>query len=132
MKDEEKQALAAYRLERAIQTLRTAQTLHKYNEDPASVVNRAYYAMFYAALAILAATGYETSKHAGALSLFDKHFIKTGILPKEMSKFIHTAFDMRQTGDYEDKVEFSSAKAQEILDFAIQFVTAIEKKLLEK
>ncbi len=132
MKDDEKQALIAYRMERAIQTLHTAQTLQKQDEDPASVVNRAYYAMFYAALAMLATIGHETSKHTGALALFDKHFIKTGILPKEMSKFIHTAFDMRQTGDYEAKVEFSSTKSQEILDFAIQFVTTIEQRLSEK
>lgn len=132
MNNDDKIALAAYRMERATQTLQTAKTLQKHNEDPASVVNRAYYAMFYAALAILATIGHETSKHTGALALFDKHFIKTGVLPKEMSKFIHTAFDMRQTADYEDKVEFSEAKAREILEFAIQFVKTIEEKLAEK
>ncbi|MEW5830137.1 MAG: HEPN domain-containing protein [Chloroflexota bacterium] len=88
-------ALIRYRLERAHQTLNTAQILHEQRADTASIVNRAYYAMFYAALALLATIGEETSKHSGVMALFDRHFIKTGILPKDMGKFLHTAFDAR-------------------------------------
>ena len=124
-----KQALIKYRMERAHQTLRAAQLLNKQNEDPASVVNRAYYAMFYAALALLATIGEETSKYSGVMALFDKHFIKSGILPKEMGKFLHMAFDMRQTGDYEDKVEVSKEASQQVLEFAEQFINSIEEKL---
>ncbi|MBV6394587.1 MAG: hypothetical protein HFACDABA_00153 [Anaerolineales bacterium] len=81
--------LIQYRMERARETLDTAQLLRDQNADTASIVNRAYYAMFYAALAILAAVGEETSKHSGVLALFDRHFVKTGVLPKEMGKFLH-------------------------------------------
>jgi uncharacterized protein (UPF0332 family) len=95
--------LIQYRMERARETLNTAQLLRDQSADTASIINRAYYAMFYAALAILVTAGEETSKHSGVLALFDRHFVKTGVLPKEMGKFLHTAFDTRQTGDYEDK-----------------------------
>ncbi len=124
-----KRALIRYRLERAHQTLNTAQILHEQRADTASIVNRAYYAMFYAALALLATIGEETSKHSGVMALFDKHFIKTGILPKEMGKFLHTAFDARQTGDYEDKSEISRAMAGQILEFATKFIKSIDEKL---
>ena len=70
--------LIQYRMERARQTLDTARLLRE-SADIASMVNRSYYAMFYAALALLATIGKETSKHSGALALFDKHFIKTGL-----------------------------------------------------
>lgn len=60
------QALIQYRMERAFQTLNAAQLLREQNADTASIVNRAYYAMFYAALALLATIGEETSKHGGA------------------------------------------------------------------
>src|SRR3990172_115641 len=120
-------ALIRYRMERARQTLNTAQILREQNADTASIVNRAYYAMFYAALALLATIGEETSKHSGVMALFDRHFVKTGILPKEMGKFLHTAFDARQTGDYEDKPEISRAMAGRILEFAVQFVDSIEE-----
>jgi len=121
--------LIQYRMERARETLVTAQLLRDQNADTASIVNRAYYAMFYASLAILATIGEETSKHAGVLALFDKHFIKTGVLPKEMGKFLHTAFDTRQTGDYEDKLEISQTMAERIVESAVQFVHSIEEKL---
>lgn len=94
--------LTQYRMERSWETLKTAQLLQEQNADTASIINRAYYAMFYAALALLATIGEETSKHSGVMSIFDKNVIKTGILPKEMGKFLHTAFDARQTADYED------------------------------
>ena len=125
-------ALIRYRMERARQTLNTAQILREQNADTASIVNRAYYAMFYAALALLATIGKETSKHSGVMALFDRHFVKTGILPKEMGKFLHTAFDARQTGDYEDKPEISRAMAGRILEFAVQFVDSIEEKLRDQ
>jgi len=124
--------LIQYRLERARETLNTAQLLRDQKADTASIVNRAYYAMFYAALAILATIGQETSKHSGVLALFDKHFIKTGILPREMGKFLHTAFDTRQTGDYEDKLEISQAMAEQIVEFAVKFVNSIEEKLRDQ
>lgn len=124
--------LIQYRMERAHETLNTAKLLRDQNADTASIVNRAYYAMFYAALAILVTVGEETSKHSGVLALFDRHFVKTGILPKEMGKFLHTAFDTRQTGDYEDKLEISHAMAESIVDFAIQFVNSIEEKLRDQ
>ncbi len=124
--------LIQYRMERARETLSTAQLLRDQNADTASIINRAYYAMFYAALAILATIGEETSKHSGVLALFDKHFVKTGVLPKEMGKFLHTAFDTRQTGDYEDKPEISRAMAERIVEFAIQFVNSIEEKLRDQ
>lgn len=124
-----KQALMKYRMERARQTLQAAQLLDDDNADTASVVNRAYYAMFYAALAMLTTVGEETSKHSGVMALFDRHFIKTGVLPKEMGKFLHMAFDMRQTADYEDKAEISQEVSRQILEFAKEFVGSIEKKL---
>jgi len=124
-----KQALIEYRMERARQTLNAAKLLDEQNADTASIVNRAYYAIFYAALAMLATVGEETSKHSGVLALFDRHFIKAGILPKEMGKFLHTAFDMRQMADYEDKTDISREVSRQILEFAKEFVSSIEKKL---
>jgi uncharacterized protein (UPF0332 family) len=38
-------------------------------------VSRAYYAMFYAALALLTSLGKGASKHSGALALFDQLFV---------------------------------------------------------
>jgi uncharacterized protein len=56
------------------------------NRSPQSIVNRAYYAMFYAALALLETVGKVPSKHAGVISLFDTEFVLKGELPKDLSK----------------------------------------------
>jgi uncharacterized protein (UPF0332 family) len=55
-----KQALIEYRMERAHQTLNAAKLLDEQSVDSASIVNRAYYAIFYAALAMLATVGEES------------------------------------------------------------------------
>ena len=127
--DSSEKELARYRMERARATLKDAHNLFSQDGTPASVVNRAYYSMFYAALALLATVGQQTSKHQGVLALFDQYFIKPGILPKEMGRFLHKAFDMRQTGDYEEEAELTKQDAQEILEFAEKFIFSAEEKL---
>ena len=124
-----KKALIQYRMERARETLEDARALFEQNRTPASIVNRSYYSMFYAALAMLATIGQETSKHSGVLALFDRHFMRPKLLPNEMGVFLHQAFDMRQTGGYEEKAELTKADAQETLAAAKKFIRTIEEKL---
>ncbi len=126
-----KKELVQYRMERARATLKDAHNLFSQDSTPASVVNRAYYSMFYAALALLATVGQQTSKHQGVLALFDQYFIKPKILPKEMGRFLHKAFDMRQTGDYEEEAELTMQDAQESLELAEKFIRSAEQKLLQ-
>jgi len=49
--------LVGYRLQRAIETLRDAHLLFEQGGSLWSVINRAYYAMFYAVLALLISVG---------------------------------------------------------------------------
>ncbi len=126
-----KRALIQHRLERANITLRDAYNLYNTEGSPVSIVNRSYYAMFYAALALLATVDKETSKHLGVLSLFDEIFVKTKIFPKEMSKMLRKAFDVRQIGDYEDNANVDMEQAVEILKSAEQFIKFAEEKLLQ-
>ena len=75
MMTENIKALVAYRLEQADESLEAARTLlNKKLIRPC--VNRAYYAMFYAVLALLVPGKKETSKHSGAIALFDRDFVK--------------------------------------------------------
>ncbi len=73
-------SLVTYRLQQADECLDAARVLlEKRLNRP--VVNRAYYAMFYAGLGLLATRMLGSSKHAGVLSLFGQHFVKTGEFP---------------------------------------------------
>ncbi len=93
------------------------------------VVNRAYYAMFYALLALLATKQLGTSKHSGALALFDREFVKNGIFSRELSRSLHLAFDHRQEHDYGEMAPVSGPIAEETLRDAKVFVAAIEEHL---
>jgi len=71
MMTENIQALVTYRLEQADESLEAAKTLLGKNLIRPSV-KRAYYAMCYAALALLAQEKKETSKHSGAIALLTR------------------------------------------------------------
>lgn len=73
------QSLVTYRLEQADESLNAARILLEKGLIRPSV-NRAYYAIFYAVLALLATHKQETSRHSGAISIFDKEFVKDGNL----------------------------------------------------
>ena len=131
MSREEILALVNYRLEQAQTALEDGKFLLEGERSPQSIVNRAYYAMFYAALALLQKIGKVPSKHTGVISLFDTEFVVRGIFPKELSRNFHKAFEMRQKFDYHVLEPASAAKAQEIWLKAVLFVEAVSKYLLE-
>lgn len=125
----DRQALIAYRLQQARQTWQDAQLLLENGGSPNSVVNRAYYAIFYAALALMVTGGWQVSKHSGVIARFDQEFVKNGKLPKALSHIMHRAFDLRQIGDYREMLTLSREQAAEILDDALTFIQAVERYL---
>lgn len=129
---EELRALIQYRLKEAEDSIEEAKVLMKENMSLRAVMNRLYYAMFYAVLALLQEKNLGTSKHIGAISLFDKEFIKTGIFNKEMSKVLHRAFELRQKGDYMEQAEVTIKDVDEILPEAINFVNKIKEYLIAR
>ncbi|HBI23644.1 MAG TPA: DNA-binding protein [Nitrospiraceae bacterium] len=131
MKDEEVSTLIKYRLEQAQTALEDAKFLLEGNRSPQSVLNRAYYAMFYAALALLQKIGTVPSKHAGVISLFDTEFALKGVFPKELSKDFHKAFEIRQVSDYKTYTPISKEKAQETLNNAVRFVEEVKRYFAE-
>ena len=124
-----KKDLIRYRLETAEEMLKDARVLKEHGGSPISIVNRAYYSVFYATLALLVTEDVEPSKHSGVLAKFDELFVRQGIFPKEMSRMLHRAFDMRQAGDYQKSRVITEEQALEILASAEKFIKAIKEKL---
>ncbi|MGO9015703.1 MAG: HEPN domain-containing protein [Dissulfurispiraceae bacterium] len=77
--------LIKYRLQQADDSIKEATVLLREGMSYRAVTNRLYYAMFYTVLALLQEKQIGTSKHTGAISLFDKEFIKSGIFDKALS-----------------------------------------------
>lgn len=124
-----KRDLIQYRLERARVSLRDAEILFQSDGSPVSVVNRAYYSIFYAAPALLVTVDLEPSKHSGVLAKFDEIFIKHGVFPKEMGKIIHHVFDMRQAGDYRKSMTITKEQATDVLQSAKEFIKTEKHKI---
>jgi uncharacterized protein (UPF0332 family) len=128
MIDEQAKGLSGYRLNKGKSLLIQAELLltnHRYDGS----INRSYYAIFNAVRALLALAEVDSRSHQGVMSYFDRYFVKPGVLEKQFSKIIHTAFDTRQDNDYEDFYDPSEADAQEQYDNAVLFIEEIERKL---
>jgi uncharacterized protein (UPF0332 family) len=92
-------------------------------------VTRAYYAMFYAANALLVSRGISRSKHSGVIAAFGEHFVKTGLIETRYAKMLGSAFDSRLDSDYDVTFAADQALAEELLRDAQSFVDQVEQFL---
>jgi uncharacterized protein len=127
---EQLRALVSYRLEQAVETLREARLLLDQNAWRGAQ-NRAYYAMFYAVHALLATRQLGSSKHSGVLALFDREFVKPGLLPTVLSRSLRLAFNRRQSWDYGEVEVLDPEEITGMVAEAKLFVQAIEEFLRE-
>lgn len=126
MKQEDIHNIIGYRLEQAQIALDDAIYLNAGGRSPQSIVNRCYYAMFYATLALLQDIGKAPTKHSGIISLFDTEYVMKGIFPRELSKDLHKAFELRQSSDYKVRPAMSDEQVKEEIDKASRFVEAVK------
>lgn len=125
----EVKAIVKYRLEQAEEALKDATLLLNSGGSFRSVINRSYYTMFYAILALIVVKGTGSVKHIGVISIFDKEYVKEGIFPKEMSKLLHKAFNLRQESDYKEFIIILKEDAEQIKKGAEEFLDRIKSHL---
>jgi len=123
--NDQKLSLIKYRLEQANESLEDARFLLQNNRSSVSVVNRAYYAAFYAVLSLLQLIGKAPTKHTGVISLFDKEFVKKGIFTREYSKDLHKLFELRQLSDYKVIEPVSHDKAEQACNKTANLIAEI-------
>lgn len=123
-------ALSLTRLKRARQHLKSARDLLDY-QDFADSVSRSYYAIFQAARALMALEQLDSRKHSGVVSLFNRHFVKTGRVDKQLGVALMDARRSREMADYSDVAEFSREDAESQLRDAEMFVERIAQLLAE-
>ncbi|MEW6103739.1 MAG: HEPN domain-containing protein [bacterium] len=123
----DKDALFVYRFNQAEETLSDAKKMLENNLSPRSIINRAYYAIFYAILALFLknSLSIKTSKHTGIISIFDKEFVHKGRIDKSYSKMLHRMFDLRQECDYKELVATSKEDAILSIKQAEEFIKTI-------
>ena len=104
-------------------------TVAEHNLDDgfhSSAVNRAYYAIFYAANALLSTQGLARNKHSGVISAFRERFVKPGLIEIEYSDVYGRVMDHRHASDYELDMLIEYEQAHNDLHDAKRFVQQIE------
>jgi len=96
-----------------------------------SACNRAYYAIFYAASALLYSKGKSYSKHSAVLAAFRQYFIKTEEFDKKWSDDYEFVMDNRQAADYELHDDIEKEDAIKSVAKAKQFIEEVKKWLLK-
>ena len=100
--------------------------------DYASANNRAYYCVFHSMRAVLALTGEDYKKHSGVISRFSEQYLKTSLLPSELSKIISMASIIRNRSDYEDFYICSIADTRKLVSDAALFLETVTAFLAQK
>ncbi|MGH9437721.1 MAG: HEPN domain-containing protein [Terriglobia bacterium] len=118
----------ALQLQTARENLIDAQVLLDGRRYP-GVLNRAYYAVFYAATAMLLQAGLEFESHYGVKIKFGELFVKSGRVPVRFGKILTTAFDRREDADYtpEARSAITQSVAEQGFERASEFVTMAER-----
>jgi hypothetical protein len=120
----EEEAYVRYRLERARRALDEAKVLVEAGLLPAAV-SRIYYAGFYSVTALLLTRGQRRSKHTGVIALFNKDWVRTGLLPAELGRRFRHMLDHRLDADYKDMVTFAPDEVGKWLREAEAFVAQV-------
>jgi uncharacterized protein (UPF0332 family) len=121
--------LAQYRIEKAKICLQDAQAP---NISLETAANRSYYCIFNAMRAVLALDQFDSKKHSGVISAFQKNYIKNHIFPVTFSDTIKNAFEIRLDSDYEDFYLISKANVAAQVENAKTFLEAVEKYVGER
>ena len=120
--------LAKWRMEKAGKTLSDARELYRLGMYQICL-NRSYYAVFYAMQAANSLCSFDSRKHSGVISFFQRTFLKTGLLDKALSHIITETYNYRSRADYEDMYEPDQGDAALQLENAAVFVSAVSSYL---
>lgn len=94
--------------------------------------NRAYYAIFSAASAILQSKDLYANTHSGLSHTFNLHFVRTSLLPPVMNNLIGQSFNLRQTVDYDFSYVATQEDAVQSIEYANKFLSYAEAYLRDQ
>lgn len=116
-------------LRKARRALQTADVDLKAGDGAASV-NRSYYAMYYAARAMLLQARAAIPKtHSALIGEFSRRFVEGGMLRKQLGRDFNNIEEQRRYADYIADEAIPLDVASEILDKATGFVESVAEHL---
>jgi len=129
LRQEDKDALVMYRLQRANETMAEVKGTMQLGYWRIAA-NRLYYACYYATCALLIKNDITAHTHSGVINQLGLHFVSKGIISKDQSKLIKHLFELRQDGDYSDWITVEEKDIKSYVEPAEQFIKTIEQLIL--
>ncbi len=93
--------------------------------------SRVYYAMFYAAEALLLTRQQVFSSHSAVVAAFGREFAKTQDLNPVLHRYLINAQDLRQSSDYDTGPAVAREQVELSLQRALEFIAAAEAFLTQ-
>lgn len=124
MNEDTRQDIVVYRMGKAHQLLHEVDILIE-NELWNSTINRMYYACFHAVSALLIKNGIEVKSHMGVRQAFGLHFVKAGKVPLEYGRIFSRIYDKRQSGDYDDFIDFTKDEVEKLYPQIKSFIIIV-------
>ena len=112
-------------LDKADHALIVAEDLMERGHVP-DAASKIYYAMFYAAKALLAAEGVEVVKHSAVESAFGYYFAKPGKIDQKYHKMLINARKLREIADYDIDEEIAEPVTSLKIEEGKAFLAAIK------
>ena len=126
LREEDRRTMVCLEIEKAHHFLQQADMMHALQQwDMAA--NRYYYACFHAVQALFVHNGLAARRHAGMLSQFGLHFIKTGIIEDRLGGFLTRMEQLRQKGDYNCVFSITKDELYTIVEPAHELIEVIEQ-----
>lgn len=97
--DDERRIMVELEIERAEKITEQFETLRE-QQYWDTLVNRMYYAAFHSVSALLIHSALHVHTHRGALNIFNKEFVRTGVFTVEEGHLFSKLEGLRERGDY--------------------------------
>lgn len=95
----------------------------------ADAISRAYYAMVYAARALLLTKGMSPRTHRGVVQVFGREFVVSGRFPVDLAKLLTATMAFRDRADYGPREGLTQDDARRAMEGAERFLEAAKKIL---
>lgn len=117
-------------LSKAERAIRAAEALVQADESDFAA-GRAYYAMLYAAEALLFERGLQFRKHSAVHSAIGEQLVRRGLLDARFHRWLLDAFDVRIQADYGVDALITADEARAVIAQAREFVLEAQRIIEE-
>ena len=123
LNDDDRKELVLYRIEKSYKVLDEARDNAKLGHWNLTA-NRLYYSVFHMCQALLLSNGDTPRRHAGMIHKIGQDYVLEGKLDKSYGRLISRLYELRQSGDYDDKFD---ATEDEIMPYFEQVELLLDK-----